>query len=67
MKVSNFAEVGQMRRSRGISMKIMRKELALVGVSWAMEGTGCGMGGEDVQAESAEEDHDADVEEMRDT
>jgi hypothetical protein len=29
MKVSNFADVGQMRRSSGISMKIMRKELAL--------------------------------------
>jgi len=29
MKVSNFAEVGQMRRRRGISMKMMRNELAL--------------------------------------
>jgi len=29
MKVSNLADVGQMRRRRGISMKMMRKELAL--------------------------------------
>jgi hypothetical protein len=29
MKVSNFADVGQMRRRSGISMKMMRNELAL--------------------------------------
>jgi hypothetical protein len=29
MKVSNFEEVGQMRRRRGISMKMMRKDDAL--------------------------------------
>jgi hypothetical protein len=29
MKVSNLAEVGQIRRRSGISMKMMRKELAL--------------------------------------
>jgi hypothetical protein len=29
MKVSNFEEVGQMRMRSGISMKMMRNELAL--------------------------------------
>jgi hypothetical protein len=29
MKVSNLADVGQIRSKSGISMKIMRKELAL--------------------------------------
>ena len=34
MKVSNLEEVGQMRRRRGISMKMMMNELALQVISF---------------------------------
>jgi hypothetical protein len=58
MKVSNLADVGQMRRRRGISMKIMRNELALRRVSLGF----CGSRIDDSQAKSSKKDHDANVE-----
>jgi hypothetical protein len=70
MKVSNFADVGQMRRSSGISMKMMRNELALdvLLVRNLGEEMGRGdIGRKGIQAERAEQNHDADVEEMRDS
>jgi hypothetical protein len=63
MKVSNFADVGQMRRSRGISMKIMRKELALEGIN-RLDMFAFGVSRLNLQAESSEEDHDGDMEKM---
>jgi hypothetical protein len=63
MKVSNLADVGQMRSRSGISMKIMRNELALDDVNQMyLEDNR-----DNLQTQCTEEDHNANVEEMRDS
>jgi hypothetical protein len=59
MKVSNLEEVGQMRRRRGISMKMMMIELALQSSSLARAFRSIW---NDLQAKSSEKDQDAKVE-----
>ena len=63
MNVSNFEDVGQMRRSKGISMKTMRNEVALQRVRWYFYLSST----ENLHAERAEDNHYADMEEIRDS
>lgn len=63
MNVSNLADVGQMRRRRGISMNMMMKAQTLQS---PVRRAPC-LGGEDVQAYDTEGNDKVGVEDVRDS